>query len=138
MPMFWDDIVEIKSRMEAVENEIKRVHFSNQEILNIVSDESYLDLMPSLYERLDNIGAQCKRTGDGIPILLALTNPENVCETYEKHIKKLEEMMLEFKGCISMARSAIAERKELNAEEQKSKRKAKKKVCPLEDKPSEL
>lgn len=37
-------------------------------------------------------------------------------DTYEKHITKIEQMMLEFKGCVSMARSSIAERKELDAE----------------------
>jgi hypothetical protein len=41
-----------------------------------------------------------------------IINLQDLISVYEKHLRKIESMMLEFKGCISMARSAIAERKQ--------------------------
>lgn len=38
---------------------------------------------------------------------------------YENNSKNLEKMILEFKGCISMARSALVERKEADGKNKK-------------------
>ena len=67
-------------------------------------------------DRLEEMEEKIDRIRDEFPRFEKLVNPDELVATYEKHIIKIEQMMLEFKGCVSMARSSIAERKELDAE----------------------
>ena len=111
--MWWNDIKEIKEWMITIASRLTNLDV-NVDIIKQTQEDAngfncFSDRLEEMEEKIDKIR-------DEFPRFEKLVNPEELVSTYEKHITKIEQMMLEFKGCVSMARSSIAERKELDAE----------------------
>jgi methyl-accepting chemotaxis protein len=111
--MWWNDIKDIKEWMERLTDRLIRIEGEITEIKRIQEDG---DQCNSISADLNEMMEKIEKIEEEFPRFHSLINPNELVSTYEKHIKKIEEMMLEFKGCVSMARSSIAERKELDAE----------------------
>jgi predicted translin family RNA/ssDNA-binding protein len=108
--MWWNDIKEIKEWMITIASRLTALDV-NVDIIKQEQEDAdcFSDSLEKMEEKIDKIR-------DEFPRFEKLVNPDELVSTYEKHIIKIEQMMLEFKGCVSMARSSIAERKELDAE----------------------
>jgi hypothetical protein len=117
--MWWHDITEIKEWMVTIASRITNLDV-NVDIIKQTQEDA--ELYNSFSDRLDNMMEAIEKVQGEFPKFEALINPDELVSTYEKHIRKIEEMMLEFKGCVSMARSAIAERKELDKEFEEMKK----------------
>lgn len=114
--MWWNDIKEIKGWLERLTQRLTNLE---ENVRGLTQEKEEREEQPSaedLYDRLGEILQACENTEREIPKLSKLVNPEELAYTYEKHIYKIESMMLEFKGCVSMARAAVAERKEQQKE----------------------
>jgi len=107
--MWWHDIKEINAQIFGLNQRLFNLETKIDAVLQKQEDgDDFVHLSDRLGDMDDTINAL---KGD-LPRFEKLINPENTVATYEKHIKKLEEMMLEFKGCVSQARSCVAEKKE--------------------------
>lgn len=111
--MWWNDIKEIKDWMVTIASRLTGLDV-NVDIIKQTLDES--EEFDSSFHRLEEMEEKIDKIREGLPKLEKLVNPDHVAEAYEKHISKLESMMLEFKGCVSMARAAVSERKEQQKE----------------------
>lgn len=98
--MWWNDIKEIKDWMETIAAKLVAIQMDD----NCFSD------------RIDDIMMGIANIGNELPKFHQLINPEETLTLYAKHIDKISEMMLEFKGIVSMARASMAERKEQQRE----------------------
>lgn len=83
--MFWNDIKEIKEGMVALKGSLRQVESS----------------LFQLDERLEAISSQV------IPL-----KTMDQFEDYMKNVDKMNAMVNELKGCVSIARTAVAERKD--------------------------
>ncbi len=111
--MWWNDIREIKEWMVTIASRLTgldvNVDIIKQTLEGTDGYNCFSDRLEEMEEKIDKIREE-------FPRFEKLVNPDELVSTYEKHIIKIEQMMLEFKGCVSMARSAIAERKDQEKE----------------------
>lgn len=112
--MFWDDISELKKEVKNLKNSLLRIE---QAIVEIKGAQIYdNDLIESFSDRLIEI-QQCtinRKTMD-------------MFEDYMKNVGKINIMINEFKGCVSLARGALEERIKLNKNAPKKRKPVKKK-----------
>src|SRR5258706_1084092 len=148
--MFWNDIKEIKEWMDRLTDRIIRIyhnveklvgyHQQTREMSGILSaipsaiEMHSLNVKKSIEEAFSSEDefSSINRIHDKLNTLIEdLDRKEAVelaiktldkFEKYMENVDKLNAMINEFKGCISMARDAIAERKELDAEFQEMKK----------------
>lgn len=92
--MFWNKSSEIIGRLEFIENSIRNIRvITNDEIENITEDIS------DIRDRINELEK-------------ALVNPAHSVDKYATLIRHIEVLLKEFMGSVSIARAAIAERKE--------------------------
>jgi len=100
--MWWHDIREMKEKLNKIESYINEIEqFDNNDIqdsFDIIHDKINKILNDS--NRLEQV-ALAEKTLDKF-------------EDYMKNADKLNSMINEFKGCISMARASLAEKKEFD------------------------
>lgn len=140
LPMWWHDIAEIKDWMVNIAarlTEMQMKHLENEdgEIGTLRSVESKLEeiketindtFCPSnenntfnlMCEKLNTLVHDVDRKRQ---VQLAQTTLDKF-EDYMKNVNVLNSMINEFKGCVSMARSAIADRREMDKEAQELKK----------------
>jgi hypothetical protein len=107
--MWWHDIAELKVWAQELTSRITNLELKVDASMQMIEDANgynhFSDRLSEMDDTLDKIK-------DEFPKFHKLANPEQIVETYQKHLAKMESMMLEFKVCVFMARSAIAEKKE--------------------------
>ena len=106
--MIQDDIYEIKGWLKDITFSICNQEKRIDEMYDYLLENQEND---SIKDRLYKIEKYQKEIINSLEKFEVLINPNETLAIYEKHIKKIQEMMLEFKGCISMARSALPKRK---------------------------
>jgi hypothetical protein len=94
--MFWNDIKDVKIRLDEIEDLLRdRMPFDNlKEDMDIILDKVNSLIIDS--RRIERVKI-AEQTLDKF-------------DDYMKNVDKLNSMINEFKGCVSMARSALAER----------------------------
>lgn len=109
--MFWNDLKDIKEWMVTIS-----ARLTEMQMKHLDKEDKECCCLEDIENRLGEILETCENTEEEIPRLATLVNPDDIVAKYEKHLRKIEEMMLEFKGCVSLARAAVAERKVLDKE----------------------
>lgn len=109
--MFWNDLKDIKSAMDVL---VDRFLQMDERVLGISQDKRDIDECNSesldrLHDKLTTLLNDSKRIHqvDRAEIIM------DKFDDYMKNVHKLNEMVNEFKGCVSIARAAIAEKKEV-------------------------
>ena len=113
--MWWNDIKDIKEWMVTISARMKGLEMTFGQLCDQKKEDEEHSL-DDVYHRLSEILYTCEDTQKELPKISKLVNPDNLAETYEKHISRIESMMIEFKGCVSLARAVVAERKEQQRE----------------------
>lgn len=131
--MFWDDIKEIKEWMNRLTDRLMRIDHSVEHLAGKAQENA------EMYIAFENIkecieDALCSedefntfnRIHDKLNTLVDDANRQQAVllaektldkfEDYMKNVDKLNVMINEFKGCVSLAQSAIAERKQLEVD----------------------
>jgi len=103
--MFWNDIKEIKQWMRHISD---RLSVLDQYARNTTEDEK--DAVDRLHDKMDVLINDQKRFAQ---VALAEKILDKF-EDYMKNVDKLNGMINEFKGCVSMSRAAISEKKEMD------------------------
>lgn len=106
--MFWNDIDKLKKEIEGIKDYLEAIFCSEDEYSSI---NRIHDKLNSLIEDADRQQA----------VLLAEKTLDKF-EDYMKNIDKLNSLVNEFKGCVSLARGALEERKELDRQTQETKK----------------
>jgi DNA repair ATPase RecN len=110
--MFWNDITEMK---EALTTLIDRFIEMDSRIQGISQDRC--DAYDSQEESLNRLHDKltCLMNADKLLRQVELSQQTlDKFEDYMKNVHKLNEMINEFKGCVSVARAAIADKKEMD------------------------
>lgn len=103
--MFWNDIKEIKEGINRLLTGLEGISETNE---GIAQEES--DSLDRLHDKLSYLIDENTREQK---VELALKTLDKF-DDYMKNVDKLNEMVNEFKGCVSIARAAIADKKELD------------------------
>src|SRR5690349_13131746 len=103
--MFWDDIKDIKILLDKLNERVSIIE-QNTDIDRGDRDDS-LHLVHDKLTHLMNESRRLEQVELSQKIL-------DKFEDYMKNVDKLNEMVNEFKGCVSIARAAIADKKELD------------------------
>src|SRR5215475_7796776 len=98
--MWWHDIKDIK---DVLCNYISRVAVLERKMDIILQKQEDEEGYNHFSDRLSGIEESLEDWRKEIPRFEKLVNPEDTVAAYQKHITKLDEMMLEFKGCVSIA-----------------------------------
>lgn len=125
--MFWNDISEMKEEIRYMKraideivkfNRIVSLYFSKKDIMKecgLLTEEhegeeeiSINDLSCKLDEIIDSVEAVEKV----IPDLEVFNNPESILFKFDERMSKVESMLNEFKGCVSMARDSFEDKKD--------------------------
>lgn len=137
--MFWDDIKEIRGQINNINNRLTFINESIERLLGQGQERSEIYLSAEgLKERFeeyfcsDDEYNSINRIHDKLNSLINDTTREEKVtlaiktldkfEDYMKNVEKVNVMINEFKGCVSMARGALGERKELNKEVEEMKK----------------
>lgn len=96
--MFFKDIEDVKNILTPLSESIVEIHKK----LNMLFEEKQ-----EINERLDEIN-----------YIIIDAKTRDRFDDYMKNVDKLNLMINEFKGCVSMARSVLEERKKLNENEE--------------------
>lgn len=135
--MFWDDIANVKGEIVILKNSLLRIEqhltdakFKHQgdptdmgsivrECLSeVFESEDEYSSVNRIIDKLNELLNDEKRKEE---VRLATTTLDKF-EDYMKNVDKLNGMINEFKGCVSLARGAIAERKQLDEEVKEMKK----------------
>jgi hypothetical protein len=132
--MFWQNIADIKvwmtgltERLERVENDIEKIlghiqELSEKNFINETLNDCMIDLRDTfsaedeyssinrIHDKLNTLMNDEKR----IHSVELATKTLDKFDDYMKNVNKLNVMINEFKGCVSLARGALGERKELD------------------------
>lgn len=105
--MFWNDIKELKITSQCLHKKLLCIE-SKVDVLSDNIESNFADIS----SRLTCLEEVNEKLEQEIPRLVTLINRDDIAVNYETHFKKISEMLLEFKGCVAIARASIAERKE--------------------------
>lgn len=105
--MFWNDISEIKEWMVTI-----AARLTEMQMKHLENDDDDFNSITRLHDKIDTLLKDANRLKQ---VALAEKTLDKF-EDYMKNVDKLNSMINEFKGCISMSRAAIAERKQLQSE----------------------
>lgn len=108
--MFWSDICEIKKSIETMDHRICRIFHAVEKLVARVDEATIVPLRCDGDRVIDAAVEDIKET---IEMAFPGQNTLDKLEDCMKNVDKLNAMINEFKGCVSMARGAIAEGKEL-------------------------
>jgi hypothetical protein len=111
--MWWNDIKEIK---DSVVQLSARFILLQDRLKELRKDVLENDPYNSFSDRLDEIKDIVASDENRAKHVLLAEKTLDKFEDYMKNVDKFNSMVNEYKGCVSMARSAVAERKELNSE----------------------
>jgi hypothetical protein len=75
--------------------------------LFIEFDENMQENEITIQDKIEHVMECLNKLSVELNKFSTLTNPGHVFELYDKQIKKLATMLLEFKNCISMSRAAL-------------------------------
>lgn len=112
--MFWHDIKDIKEWMVTIAarlTEIQMRHLENEDESKSDKDD-FEESIGRLHDKLNTLLTDGHRVAE---VAIAQKTLDKF-EDYMKNVDKLNEMINEFKGTVSLARAAIAERKEQQKE----------------------
>jgi hypothetical protein len=147
--MWWNDIREIKEGMGRLTERLGRIDYSLQRILYREQEKSEVcinsrDVEPmiqNIQESIDEIFcsddefSSINRIHDKLNQLLAVSDMEkrviisqktlDKFEDYMKNVDKLNSLINEFKGCVSMARGALQSSKQLSDQTKKTTKREK-------------
>jgi len=129
--MWWNNLKEIKKDITILKNAIGRIEalFHDSQFryncdyldIGLIIQQCFKDAFESeeesssinrIHDKLNTLLNDEKRKQE---VELALKTLDKF-EDYMKNVDKLNNMINEFKGCVSMARSALEERKRLDAQ----------------------
>lgn len=136
--MFWDDIKDIKEWMSGLTDRLVRVeetiekllgqsqerseiYWSSNDLKECVKEAIYEEEGPSIDRIHDKLNDLVKDSDRKEAVLIAQKTLDKF-EDYMKNVEKVNVMINEFKGCVSMARGALGERKELIKEVEEMKK----------------
>jgi hypothetical protein len=111
--MWWNDIRDIKEWMVTISSRLTGLEVNIDIFKQTLEDADDFNCFSA---RLEDMEEKIDKITEEFPRFEKLVNPDELVSIYEKQIIKIEKMLLEFKGCVSMARSAIAERKDQEKE----------------------
>lgn len=106
--MFWHDISEIKEWMVTIASRLTEMQMKHLE--NEDNENDYEDSLDRLHDKLTTLLNDSNREKQ---VFLAEKTLDKF-EDYMKNVDKLNQMINEFKGCISIARAAISDKKEMD------------------------
>ena len=104
--MFWHDIKEMKEKLARI------VYYLEQCCPCEDFQDDFQEDIDRLHDKLNTL----LNDGHQIAQVAIAEKTLDKFEDYMKNVDKLNILINEFKGCVSMARDAIAERKELDKE----------------------
>ena len=104
--MWWHDIKEMKKKIDRIDSYIQECS-----PIDHLEDDFQEDI-DRLHDKLNTL----LNDGHQIAQVAIAEKTLDKFEDYMKNVDKLNILINEFKGCVSMARDAIAERKELDKE----------------------
>lgn len=110
--MFWNDIKAIREWMADISLRMANIE-NKQDYICQVTEDNYARMMDNLKRVVEEV--------EGIQDSYMKEGTIEKFEDYMKNVDKLHTLVNEFKGCVSIARAAIEERKELDKVTQESK-----------------
>ena len=110
--MFWNDIADINKTLSEIKERLNHIDRGVIENLDAFCSEEEYSPMNRLHEKLDSL----IKDADRVQKSMVAEQTMDKFEDYMKNVDKLNGMINEFKGCVSMARGAISEGKELSKE----------------------
>jgi acetolactate synthase small subunit len=136
--MWWNDIKEIKIDILVLKKNITRIEaildslphnvkantsFFNEESLKEAIEDVFCsaDEFNSINRIHDKLNVLINDVDRNEAVLLAQKTLDKF-EDYMKNVDKLNSMVNEFKGCVSMARGALEDRKELGQQAEETKK----------------
>jgi hypothetical protein len=128
--MFWHDIDAIKERMQGLHCLLLKMDQNIEKVLGQAQERSECKCSEEIRESLedafcsDNVYSSINRINEKLNTLIEDVDRERAVvlaqktierfEDYMKNVDKLHTMINEFKGCVSIARAAIADKKEMD------------------------
>lgn len=100
--MFWHDIAEIKERLTLLEDKIDTAYDKDQ-----YWDEKINDSLDEIHDSLKEIYKSHQAVDD----YAKMQKIADKFDDYMKNLDKLNSLVNEFKGCVSMARASLNETK---------------------------
>jgi hypothetical protein len=136
--MWWNDILDVKTELSKLTDRISRltsavIELSNNPktetfdrkmedlkefVITFLSSEEEFSPLNCIHEKLDVLVDDTDRKEEVAIALQTLDKFEN----YMKNLEKLNMLVNEFKGCVTLARGAIEERKELDKQTEETKK----------------
>jgi hypothetical protein len=110
--MFWNDIEDIKKSILEIKERLNHIERGVVQNLEVFQSEDEHSTINRLHGKLDEL----VRDADHVQEALAAEKTMDKFEGYMKNVDKLNAMINDFKGCVSMARGAISEGKEFAKE----------------------
>ena len=110
--MFWNDIEDIKKTIAEIKERLNHIDRGVINTLDVFCSEDEHNSINRLHGKLDEL----VRDSDRLQEVMVAEKTMDKFEDYMKNVDKLNSMINEFKGCVSMARGAISEGRELSKE----------------------
>ena len=119
--MFWNDLQDIKRWMSRLDERLGRI---DDNLCRLVTKDGRMDSIERSLESLEIlIQTQHQEITESVE---KCCDTELACETmdkfedYMRNVDKINSLINEFKGCVSVARGALEERKAVSAQEAKT------------------
>ena len=110
--MFWNDIEDIKKTISEIKERLNHIDRGVINTLDAFCSEDEHNSINRLHGKLDDL----IRDSDKLQEVMVAEKTMDKFEDYMKNVDKLNGMINEFKGCVTLARGALEERKELTKE----------------------